>query len=139
MARTVTKQDKKIQFTATGRRKTAIARVFLRPGTGRFLVNGKEPSLHLGNVINYLNLIKKPLEAAKVEGKYDVIAKVHGGGLSGQADAIRLGVARALLAVNPTNKALLKPEGLLTRDPRSKERKKYGRKKARKRFQFSKR
>ena len=86
-----------------------------------------------------MNLIKKPLETAKVEGQYDVIAKVHGGGLSGQADAIRLGVARALLTVNATNKALLKPEGLLTRDPRSKERKKYGRKKARKRFQFSKR
>ena len=139
MVRTVTKQDKKIQFTATGRRKTAIARVFLRPGTGRFLVNGKEPSLHLGNVINYLNLIKKPLEIAKVEGKYDVVAKVHGGGLAGQADAIRLGVARALVAISATNKPLLKPEGMLTRDPRSKERKKYGRKKARKRFQFSKR
>ena len=136
MARTVKKTQ---QHTATGRRKTAIARVFLRPGTGKFLVNGKEPSLHLGNVINYLNLIKKPLEAAKVEGKYDVIAKVHGGGLSGQADAIRLGVARALVVINATNKTLLKPEGLLTRDPRSKERKKYGRKKARKRFQFSKR
>ena len=139
MARTVTKQDKKIQFIATGRRKTAIARVFLRPGTGRFLVNGKEPSLHLGNVINYLNLIKKPLEIAKVEGKYDVVAKVHGGGLSGQADAIRLGVARALVSISATNKTVLKPEGMLTRDPRSKERKKYGRKKARKRFQFSKR
>ena len=139
MVRTVTKHDKKTQFIGTGRRKTAIARVFLRPGTGKFLVNGKEPSLHLGNVINYLNLIKKPLEVAKVEEKYDVIAKVHGGGLSGQADAIRLGVARALINVDVSNKALLKPEGLLTRDPRSKERKKYGRKKARKRFQFSKR
>lgn len=135
MARTV----KKTQHIGTGRRKTAIARVFLRPGTGRFLVNGKEPWLHLGNVVNYLNLIKKPLEVAKLEGKYDVVAHVHGGGLAGQADAIRLGVARALVALNVTNKTLLKPEGLLTRDPRSKERKKYGRKKARKRFQFSKR
>jgi len=136
VARTVKKTQ---QHIATGRRKTAIARIFLRPGTGKFLINGKEPSLHLGNVITYLNLIKKPLETVKVEGKYDVIAKVHGGGLAGQADAIRLGVARALVDVDIANKALLKPEGLLTRDPRSKERKKYGRKKARKRFQFSKR
>ena len=136
MARTVKKTQ---QHTATGRRKTAIARVFLKSGTGKFLINGKEPVLYLGNVTNYLNLIKKPLETAKVEGKYDVVAKVHGGGLSGQADAIRLGIARALVDINITHKALLKPEGLLTRDPRSKERKKYGRKKARKRFQFSKR
>lgn len=139
MVRTVTKHDKKTQFIGTGRRKTAIARVFLRLGTGKFLINGKEPSLHLGNVINYLNLIKKPLETAKIGEKYDVIAQVHGGGLSGQADAIRLGVARALVTLDASNKALLKVEGLLTRDPRSKERKKYGRKKARKRFQYSKR
>ncbi len=138
MPRTV-KQDKNIQFIATGRRKTAIARVFLRPGKGKFLINGKEPSLHLGNVSMYLNLIKKPLVATQTEEKYDVIAKVHGGGLSGQADAIRLGIARALVNVNQANKATLKSDGLLTRDPRSKERKKYGRKKARKRFQFSKR
>ena len=139
MVRTVTKHDKKTQFIATGRRKTAIARVFLKSGTGKFLINGKEPVLYLGNVVNYLNLIKKPLETAKVEGKYDVVAKVHGGGISGQADAIRLGIARALVTIDVANKGLLKPEGLLTRDPRSKERKKYGRKKARKRFQFSKR
>ncbi len=139
MARTVTKHDKNTQFTATGRRKTAIARVFLRPGKGKFLVNGKEPWKHLGNVTSYLNLIVKPLQAAQVEGKYDIVAKVHGGGVSGQADAIRLGVARALVSISETNKAVLKAEGLLTRDQRSKERKKYGRKKARKRFQFSKR
>ena len=138
MARTV-KQDKNVQYIATGRRKTAIARVFLRTGKGKFLINGKEPSLHLGNVTSYLNLIKKPLQIAQVEGKYDVIAKVHGGGLAGQADAIRLGVARALVTISQDNKSPLKAEGMLTRDPRSKERKKYGRKKARKRFQFSKR
>ncbi|MBI3591426.1 MAG: 30S ribosomal protein S9 [Candidatus Melainabacteria bacterium] len=139
MARTVTKHDKNTQFTATGRRKTSIARVFLRPGKGNFLINGKEPGKHLGEVTSFLNLIKKPLQVAQVEGKYDVIAKVHGGGLSGQADAIRLGVARALVTVNAANKVTLKAEGLLTRDPRDKERKKYGRKRARKRFQFSKR
>ncbi len=139
MPRTVIKQDKNIQFIATGRRKTAIARVFLRPGKGKFLINGKEPVAYLGNVSTYLNLIKKPLQATQTEDKYDIIAKVHGGGLSGQADAIRLGIARALLTVNLDHKATLKPEGLLTRDPRSKERKKYGRKRARKRFQFSKR
>ena len=139
MVRTVTKHDKSTRFIATGRRKSAIARVALKPGKGIFLINGKEPVMYLGNVSAYLNLIKKPLLAAQVEGKYDVIAQVHGGGISGQADAVRLGIARALLLVNPTNKAALKAEGLLTRDPREKERKKYGRKKARKRFQFSKR
>ena len=139
MVRTVTKHDKSTRFIATGRRKSAIARVALKPGKGIFLINGKEPVLYLGNVSAYLNLIKKPLLAAQAEGKYDVIAQVHGGGISGQADAVRLGIARALLLVNPTNKAALKAEGLLTRDPREKERKKYGRKKARKRFQFSKR
>ena len=139
MPRTVTKHDKSTKFAATGRRKTSIARVFLKSGKGSFIINGKEPDKHLGNVSTYLNLIKKPFQATQLEGKFDVIAKVHGGGLSGQADAIRLGVARALVIVNPANKALLKAEGLLTRDPREKERKKYGRKKARKRFQFSKR
>ena len=139
MPRTITKHDKSIQYIATGRRKTAIARIFLKPGKGNFLINGKEPVLYLGNVSTYLNLIKKPLSTVQGEDKYDVIAKVHGGGLSGQADAIRLGIARALIKVNATNKTVLKPEGLLTRDPRSKERKKYGRKKARKRFQYSKR
>ena len=139
MARTVTKQGKNILFTATGRRKTSIARVFLKPGKGNFIINGKEPVKYLGNVPSYLNLIKRPLEVAQVDGKYDVMAKVHGGGLSGQADAIRLGIARALVTANPTNKVALKPEGMLTRDPRDKERKKYGRKRARKRFQFSKR
>lgn len=139
MPRTVVKHDKSARFVATGRRKTAIARVFLKPGKGKFLINGKEPAQHLGNVPNYLYLIKRPLQAVQAENKYDVIAKVHGGGISGQADAIRLGIARALVIVNQSNKNVLKSEGLLTRDPRDKERKKYGRKKARKRFQYSKR
>lgn len=139
MARTVTKQDKKIQFIGTGRRKTAIARVFLKPGKGGFTINGKEPVKYLGNVQSFLNLIKKPLQTIQVEDKYDVVAHVHGGGMSGQADAIRLGIARALLTINPDNKTALKAEGLLTRDPREKERQKFGRAGARARFQHSKR
>lgn len=137
--RTVTKHDKKSTFLATGRRKTSVARVFLRSGNGKFLINGKEPQNYLGNVSSYLNLIKRPLQTIQAEGKYDVIAKVHGGGISGQADAVRLGLARALVLVNANNKQPLKAEGLLTRDQRDKERKKYGRKRARKRFQYSKR
>ena len=130
MVRTVTKHDKKTQFIGTGRRKTAIARVFLRSGTGKFSINGKEPSLHLGNVINYLNLIKKPLETAKVGEKYDVIAQVHGGGISGQAGAIRHGISRALVNFDPELRLMLRKAGFLTRDPRMKERKKFGLKKA---------
>jgi small subunit ribosomal protein S9 len=137
MARIV--KNKKNYFTATGRRKTAIARIFLKAGKGKFVINGKLPEKHLGHVSSFTELIVKPFKAVKAENKFDVIARVSGGGLSGQADAIRLGIARALVLVNPENKALLKNEGLLTRDPRDKERKKYGRKKARKRFQFSKR
>lgn len=139
MPRTVTKHDKNIKYLATGRRKTSIARVFLKSGKGNFLINGLEPHLYLGNVTSFLNLIKKPLQVVHGEEKYDVIAKVHGGGKSGQADAIRLGLARALVIANQSNKPILKPEGLLTRDARDKERKKYGRKRARKRFQYSKR
>jgi small subunit ribosomal protein S9 len=141
LARTVNKikKEKLVQYIGTGRRKTAIARVFLKSGNGVVTVNGKEPQLHLGEVQSYLNLLKKPLQATSTEGKYDITAQVHGGGLSGQADAIRLGIARALISINPDFKALLKAEGLLTRDPREKERKKYGRAKARARFQHSKR
>ena len=139
MHRTITKHDKKTTFLATGRRKTAIARVFLKAGIGKFLINGKEPVNYLGNVSDYLNLIQKPFVTIQAEGKYDVMARVHGGSVSGQADAIRLGIARALVMINQANKPLLKEEGLLTRDPRDKERKKYGRKRARKRFQYSKR
>lgn len=138
MARTVTRTRKGVHL-ATGRRKTAIARVFLKPGTGKFLINGKDPEKHLGNVVDYLMLIKKPLQVVNAESKYDIVANVNGGGISGQADAIRLGIARALVKANENNKQKLKDQGLLTRDPRGKERKKYGRKRARKRFQYSKR
>ena len=139
MARTVVKHDKTTWFKGTGRRKTAVARIFLKSGKGKFLINGKEPVQYLGNTASFLNLIKKPLQTLQAEGKYDVIAKVHGGGISGQADAIRLGIARALVNINTANKSVLKADGLLTRDSRDKERKKYGRKRARKRFQYSKR
>lgn len=138
MIRTATKSRKGV-YCATGRRKTAIARVFLKSGNGSFIINGKEPSKYLGNVTDFLSLIKKPLTAINAEQKYDIVASVCGGGLSGQADAIRLGIARALVKVNENNKQKLKDQGLLTRDPRDKERKKYGRKRARKRFQYSKR
>ncbi|MBI1857561.1 MAG: 30S ribosomal protein S9 [Candidatus Melainabacteria bacterium] len=133
-------KSKRGLYQATGRRKTAIARVFLKSnGSGKFIINGKAPDKHLGNVDDFLNLIKKPLQVISGESKYDVFANVEGGGLSGQADAIRLGIARALVKQSESNKQKLKDQGLLTRDPRDKERKKYGRKRARKRFQYSKR
>ena len=110
MVRTATKSKKGVYF-ATGRRKTAIARVFLKSGNGGFIINGKEPSKHLGNVTDFLSLIKKPLIAINAEQKYDIVASVNGGGLSGQADAIRLGIARALVKVNENNKQKLKDQG----------------------------
>lgn len=137
MGRTV--KPKRGLYVATGRRKTAIARIFLKSGTGVFKINGKSPEKYLGNVADYIHLVKKPLEVINGLQKYDVIANVHGGGISGQADAIRLGVARALIKQSESHKQKFKDAGLLTRDPRSKERKKYGRKKARRKFQYSKR
>lgn len=127
-----------IQYRGTGRRKTSIARIILKPGKGDININD-EP---LNKYFPYEALkmvVKQPLVTAAVTGKYDVLAKVTGGGMSGQAGAIRHGIARALVELNPDFKAKLKKDGLLTRDPRVKERKKYGQKGARKRFQFSKR
>jgi len=127
-----------IQYRGTGRRKTSIARIILKPGKGDININD-EP---LNKYFPYEALkmvVKQPLVTAAVTGKYDVFAKVTGGGMSGQAGAIRHGIARALVELNPDFKAKLKKDGLLTRDPRVKERKKYGQKGARKRFQFSKR
>lgn len=127
-----------LQYYATGRRKTATARVYLRPGSGQVLINlreGKEylhrPSLDM--------IVRQPLQVANAADGYDVWVKVAGGGTAGQAGAIRMGVARALCAANPTNRPALKAAGFLTRDDRKVERKKYGRPGARKRFQFSKR
>jgi small subunit ribosomal protein S9 len=125
-------------FYGTGRRKKSVARVRLYPGTGSITINGRDVDDYFG--LETLKLImNQPFDVTNNMGKFDVVANVVGGGISGQAGAIRHGIAKALLEVNPENKAVLKAEGLLTRDARIKERKKYGRKRARKRFQFSKR
>jgi small subunit ribosomal protein S9 len=121
-----------------GRRKNAVARVFLRNGSGKILVNDLELDKYFSLKDHRDNLLL-PFVATETIGKYDVFANTNGGGISGQSDAIRLGIARALEEINADFRAPLKSEGLLKRDPRMVERKKYGQKKARKRFQFSKR
>ncbi len=123
---------------ATGRRKEAIARVYIRPGTGKSLVNGKELAEYLGRETLVLQ-VKEPLEATESLDKFDIHASVRGGGITGQAGALKLGIARALVKVDESFHQVLKTRGLLTRDPRMKERKKYGLAGRRKRFQFSKR
>jgi small subunit ribosomal protein S9 len=123
----------------TGRRKEAVARVRLLPGSGKVLINGKTMELYLGNRKLLHVSVVQPLVAAGVLDRYNILVRVHGGGLVGQADAIRLGVARALADISADNALTMRAEGFLTRDSRVKESKKYGRKKARKRFQFSKR
>jgi len=126
------------QFHAIGRRKTSVARVYLRPGNGAWEINGRTIEDYLPRHV-LRQSAQRPLVATENEGKFDVKVNVNGGGLRGQADAIRLGVARALLEVDETNRTRLRPEGLLTRDPREVERKKPGQPGARKKFQFSKR
>ncbi|MBI5810811.1 MAG: 30S ribosomal protein S9 [Deltaproteobacteria bacterium] len=125
-------------FSAVGRRKTSIAKVRLLPGTGEVTVNDKAMDKFFSRGV-LINIIRQPFEATATAGKFNVIANVNGGGISGQAGAIRHGIARALLISDPGLRPILKKAGLLTRDPRMKERKKYGQKGARKRFQFSKR
>ncbi len=127
-----------IQYRATGRRKRSVARVILTPGNGKIIVNGKSLEEYFPRETLRM-ILMQPLQVAGVVGKYDVVVNVVGGGLSGQAGAIRHGIARALVTFNPDLKPRLKKEGFLTRDPREVERKKYGQPKARKRFQFSKR
>lgn len=122
-----------------GRRKTAVARVRLVPGKGKVIINNRTVKDYLGNRAALEMVIYQPLVLTQNETKFDVYVKVTGGGVSSQAGAIRHGISRALLEYNVENKSLLRSEGLLTRDARVKERKKYGRKRARKRFQFSKR
>jgi small subunit ribosomal protein S9 len=123
----------------TGRRKEAVARVRLIPGTGQIVVNGKKMEEYFG-ARRALHLpILQPLTALGVQERYNVVIRTEGGGPAGQAQAIRMGMARALAEINPDNKVQMRAEGFLTRDARVKERKKYGRKRARKRFQFSKR
>jgi len=127
-----------LRYRGTGRRKCAVARVQLVPGTGRIIVNGKSLSEYL-NRPTLETLVRAPLKVAGVEDRYDVIVNVQGGGISGQAGAIRHGIARALCEIDPEFRGPLKKAGFLTRDPRVKERRKYGLKKARKAPQFSKR
>jgi len=123
---------------ATGRRKTAIARVWIKPGSGRIIINRQPVSDYFRRGTLEL-IVKQPLEATESLGSYDVHAYVNGGGWSGQAGAVRLGIARCLTSIDEKHKKVLRNSGFLTRDSRKVERKKYGRKKARKSFQFSKR
>ena len=125
-------------FYGTGRRKKSVARVRLYPGTGAVTVNGRDVSEYFG-LETMKFIINQPFAVTETVGKFDVVANVNGGGFSGQAGAIRHGVARALLSADETYKPLLKKAGFLTRDPRMKERKKYGLKGARRAPQFSKR
>jgi len=122
----------------TGRRKSSIARVWLIPGKGSIKINKRTPDNYFGRE-SLSNVVEKPLELVNKKNELDVFAKVEGGGITGQAGAIQHGIARALLQYDPTLRSILKKEGLLTRDARMKERKKYGQKGARARFQFSKR
>ncbi len=131
-------KTEKIMFYGTGRRKSSIARVRLVEGKGTITINGKNIDEYLGTDTLKV-IVRQPLTATNTTDKYDVICKVQGGGFTGQAGAIRLGIARALLEANSEYRPTLKSAGFLTRDPRMKERKKYGLKKARKAPQFSKR
>lgn len=127
-----------IKYIATGRRKTSIAQVKMFPGSGEITVNKKALSAYFPRETLQM-MIRQPLELSGMSGKFNVSAQVEGGGLTGQAGALRHGISRALLAIDSDQRLKLKKEGFLTRDPRAKERKKYGQKAARKRFQFSKR
>lgn len=122
-----------------GKRKEAVARVFLIPGGGKIVINKVPGEKYLQYNPSYLNMVKAPLEKLQLETQFDIIAIVKGGGLTGQTEAIQLGVARLLCKIEATNRQILKPYGFLTRDARIKERKKYGLRKARKAPQYSKR
>ena len=123
---------------AIGRRKAAIARVFVSEGTGKITINKRELDNYFpSTILQYV--VKQPLNKLEADGKYDIKINLNGGGYKGQAEAARLGIARALVKINPEDKAALRAEGFMTRDPRVVERKKPGQPKARKRFQFSKR
>ncbi|NLW45483.1 MAG: 30S ribosomal protein S9 [Syntrophomonadaceae bacterium] len=128
----------KVQYYGTGRRKTAVARVRLLPGDGNITINGKTFETYFPNRTLRL-VVMQPLVLTETVGRFDVVARVHGGGVSGQAGAVRLGIARALVKANPELRKQLRRAGYLTRDPRMKERKKYGLHKARKAPQYSKR
>ena len=127
-----------VQYYGTGRRKSAVARVFLRPGGGDFKVNGKPFDQYFVTAAQRSSA-RQPLVSSETAAAFNIIVRVSGGGVNGQADAVKLGIARALMLFNPELRKKLKGEGLVTRDSRGKERKKYGQKGARKRFQYSKR
>jgi small subunit ribosomal protein S9 len=127
-----------IQYQGTGRRKTSTARVYLRPGSGEIKINRREFDNYFPNE-TLRTIIRQPLMMTDTANKFDIIVNVDGGGMAGQAGAVRHGITRALMEFNVDLRPALKKAGLVTRDPRQKERKKYGQKGARKRFQFSKR
>ena len=127
-----------VTYQAVGRRKTSVARVRLMSGSGKIVINDKPLENYFGSETLKM-IVKQPLEATKTLDKFDISANVYGGGITGQAGAIRHGITRALLEQNTDSRLTLKKAGYVTRDPRMKERKKYGQKGARKRFQFSKR
>ena len=125
-------------FYATGRRKQAVARVWMMPGAGKILINHREIDDYFGRATSKM-IIRQPLELTETINRYDIFVNVAGGGLSGQADAIQHGITRSLMQINASFRPALKKSGFVTRDPRIKERKKYGQRGARARFQFSKR
>jgi small subunit ribosomal protein S9 len=127
-----------VHYYGTGRRKSSVARVFLRPGSGKFQVNGREFDKYFLTEAQRVE-VRQPLVTSETTSTFDIQANVSGGGVNGQAGALRMGIARALLVFNAELRKKLKAEGFLSRDARAKERKKYGQKGARKRFQFSKR
>ncbi|MBI5701831.1 30S ribosomal protein S9 [Candidatus Saganbacteria bacterium] len=126
-------------FEGTGRRKTSVAHVYLYKGSGKISVNSKTPEQYFCNRQVLLNMLAKPIKEINVENSFDIQASVFGGGIPSQADAIRMGIARALVAADPKNRVQLRSSDLLRRDPRVKERKKYGLKRARRAFQYTKR
>lgn len=128
----------KVQYFGTGRRKSSVARVILKNGSGKFEINGRDFENYIPSPATRLDVLQ-PLELTESVGKYDITVNVNGGGITGQAGAIRLGITRALLEIDPELRKVLKPAGMITRDPRKKERKKYGLRKARRAPQFSKR
>ncbi|MCX8044885.1 MAG: 30S ribosomal protein S9 [Desulfobacterota bacterium] len=127
------------EFFATGRRKTSVARIWMEPGNGTIMINNKSIDDYFGGHLTKKEAIKTPLKLTNTISKYNVWANVSGGGITGQAEAIRHGIARTLIKIHPELKTILKKASLLTRDPRVVERKKYGQVGARKRFQYSKR
>jgi small subunit ribosomal protein S9 len=126
------------RWYSTGRRKSAVARVWMSPGEGKIIINRRPEDIYFPRAISRM-IMRQPLELVEAEGKYDFLVNVRGGGLAAQADAIQHGISRALCVAEPDNRATLKKAGFLTRDAREVERKKYGRPGARKRFQYSKR